>query len=518
MFFHKSYLPSDEFMGWVFETYEWFLKNLGGWDRFSQTQLVLPTQAHYPPQSESGPALAEAYLRITKAHAKMEGWPCVLEPQVDIDEKEKGGDVPPSSSPNETVGVYSLRSEGIVLTYSELELADPVALIAMMAHELGHFLYYALPGDPPGGKEGKGPAIDTVAHFLGFGLFQCNRVQRLKAAGPEAASVGSLDERQMAYALAVFCMLREVELADVRKHLTGNPRSYIKAAFKDLKSRWSDRVEALRRIPPAQVWPQAVPEASSKGMADYYCRIAWWLLSEEKQKAAVAYFTKALRVSPLFADALAGRGEASRLVGDKAQALADLNKLVEAHPDQEHSYYCRGRLYASDGEEEKAVEAFTRALSIKPDWAEALRARAEVHAKRGASETALMDVEKCLELDPEDLEARLSRAFFLRDLGRWEEGVEDVSACLSQNPEDLKALGLRALLFMQLKRFDEAVLDYSEMLLQDPFDIETLLGRAQAYMSGDHIPDALADCDQILEQEPEHEEALRVRQKAAEEH
>lgn len=239
MFFEKFYLPTDVFVEWALHTYRWMLVNFGGWREFNKCRLILPTQEFYPNSDKRGHELASFYFGLTRNHAGMGRWSCRLMAQEDLSARS-----PYESVTRSALGTFSSSwtGEDVVITYAQRQLANPPSLIATFAHELSHYYFRSAPNDPPRGAFAEEPATDLGAIYLGFGVFLANAAFTYINRCGYTSKQGYLDEKQLSYALAIFCILKEIPLKDVRKHLKTNPKAYIKAAHKDLLKRWGGEI------------------------------------------------------------------------------------------------------------------------------------------------------------------------------------------------------------------------------------------------------------------------------------
>src|SRR3954469_21527712 len=117
----KSFLDSAR-REWQFDAFAWLLRNCGGYPKFLETTLVLPTEQHFPDRGMSGHAGVTALFRCVRDHAGMADWPCAVEP----------------ATPESKITVP--RSNQIpVFTYNP-DTVDPKALIAIFAHALARYL------------------------------------------------------------------------------------------------------------------------------------------------------------------------------------------------------------------------------------------------------------------------------------------------------------------------------------------------------------------------------------------
>ena len=219
------------------ECHEWLLAHFGGPDFFERARLVLPTDEFFPAAVDSPRACAEATFERVKRYVGLENWAVTLEAQPE--------GVDPRVSPSlfvqgveaEPGGAFSIgEGHGATITYDPAIVADPVAMVAVFAHELSHYLTHAAPEPPPGGWENWEFATDACATFLGFGTFQANAAfgTRQSADGFSARRLGYLTQAEHGYALALFLRLRGIAPGEAAAHCCRNVRGYLKRALAEI--------------------------------------------------------------------------------------------------------------------------------------------------------------------------------------------------------------------------------------------------------------------------------------------
>ena len=240
----KPLVSADE-EDWQFACFEWFLRNTGGFGRFRHSVAVLPTDAFFPQKGLRAPALQIAIFEQIKAHAGMREWPC----DVAIQEPDPGPQGAPSAA-----GTFRRAGAKGLITYDPALSSDPLAFVAVMAHELAHFLLSEIPEPPPGGVENLEFATDMAAVFLGFGVFLVNSAftsSNTLSGTSMRWSVrrqGYLSEPQLINALAIFTQLLGCEPRPISRELNGHLRRLYKLGLRDVEK--SGRLQALREIVP----------------------------------------------------------------------------------------------------------------------------------------------------------------------------------------------------------------------------------------------------------------------------
>jgi hypothetical protein len=203
----KSFLDASR-RDWQFDVFAWLLRNSGGYPKFLDTSLVLPTEEHFPDRGLKGHAGVAALFRRARDHAGMADWPCTVEP-----ESDQSRPVDPAAS--------GLR----VFTYKRGGL-EPVSLVAEFGCDFARYLLETFEESAPGGEAARGRAVEMAAVFMGFGVFLANSAVR--------QTHFQLSEGELAHALALFCLLRQVPPDPVDKHLNPHLRKYVRLAARDL--------------------------------------------------------------------------------------------------------------------------------------------------------------------------------------------------------------------------------------------------------------------------------------------
>ncbi|MCS6904807.1 MAG: tetratricopeptide repeat protein [Bacteroidia bacterium] len=109
-------------------------------------------------------------------------------------------------------------------------------------------------------------------------------------------------------------------------------------------------------------------------LAFYWFKNANNLQGEQKEialKKAILYYSRAIFVSPNFANAYYQRGYCYRILGNKARALEDFEKAIALNPNDYRAYYHAALIYKEYLEKEKAKSYLQKAVSIQPQWQEA---------------------------------------------------------------------------------------------------------------------------------------------------
>jgi hypothetical protein len=203
----KSFLDPAR-RDWQFAAFAWLLRNGGGYPKFLDTALVLPTEAFFPDHAMDGHAGIAALFRRVREHAGMGDWPCSVEPDASAER--------PWLSGASSVPVIRYRPDSL----------EPTSLVAAFARELARYYTETFDETAPGGAALAESALDITAVFMGFGVFMANSALGCTGHG--------LNEGEIAHALAIFCLLRRMPTESVDAHLNPHLRKYLRLAARDL--------------------------------------------------------------------------------------------------------------------------------------------------------------------------------------------------------------------------------------------------------------------------------------------
>jgi hypothetical protein len=223
---------TEERARWLYQHYRWLEQHLPARTGEFTPQLILPTPEFYPLRNTRDHAFAEAVFEITRGFMGMTEWRCRLTSQTDEEHEKQAslskGGVYGASQSSGAAGTFSAADE-VAITYSPTLLSDPPGLVATFAHELCHYLMATLKEEPPCGWAEHEPLTDLAAVHEGFGIFLCNTAFQFgqwtdhQYSGWRWSKRGYLNEAELGFSLAIFCIRHQVDPDLAMAHLKQNP-------------------------------------------------------------------------------------------------------------------------------------------------------------------------------------------------------------------------------------------------------------------------------------------------------
>jgi hypothetical protein len=235
--FGKARLPvSNEERIWIDRSFK-RLEHLLGRQRMLEAVVMLPTQEHFPDPYDGSEASVEAMFR--RVAERMQVDPGSVELHVFDDAAHRTMALVPFGARQSggAGGLYIHDGQArTVVAINSGQLGDPMALVATLAHELGHVILLR-PGLVARESPDMEPLNDLLTVFLGFGVFNANCAFQFHQYGGydrqgwSTSRLGYLTEEQFGYALARFAVERGERKPEWAKYLNTNVGTYWKRSM-----------------------------------------------------------------------------------------------------------------------------------------------------------------------------------------------------------------------------------------------------------------------------------------------
>lgn len=249
----------EESKEWIFDTFAWCIEQLDG-DFFQHSsELILPNNTFYPGSSSSVEEMAKNIFANTSKYTGMTSWPIKLVPSESFSQKPMPQLSFKSSLRGESAVVtaeisaqmsnelsYKVEGEALVpltptidIAFHSSQLNQPQDLIAYLVQAQAGILVTQQGIIPPGGKDVLAQTIDLVACFMGFGVVFANTAYQFKGGCGSCNNRNlnrqpALPELETVYALALFCVMKGINIKPIKKELKSHLYKPFRQAHKEI--------------------------------------------------------------------------------------------------------------------------------------------------------------------------------------------------------------------------------------------------------------------------------------------
>jgi hypothetical protein len=248
--FQREPLLDDTTADWIHAVFAWALREQGREIFFDGTDLVLPTPEFFPGRADNPHAMAQMIFESVRRHAGLNHWPCRLLAPGEFAPQNDPPQAPPPAerSIGDTGMPAAPGGPPALFRYVPELVGNPEALIASYAQEFGHHLAASASQPAPAGEENWGHVTELLGVFMGFGIMLANTAFNVRVnscgscQGPAAERPGFLGRAEIAYALALFCRLKDIPARRAKTHLSSALRPYFRRALQNLEPNQLDRL------------------------------------------------------------------------------------------------------------------------------------------------------------------------------------------------------------------------------------------------------------------------------------
>jgi hypothetical protein len=222
---------------WIEQNLDWMAGEFGA-ERL-RGRVLLPTEEDFPGAYQGSSADVEALVGRLCRHMGVDP------ARIEVEHEARDGDpdleahVPVLSSYSGAAGHYRERGGRAVVAIRTDMAERPMALVATVAHELGHVLLLG-DGRVDPEREDHEPLTDLLTVFFGLGVFSANaafdysRQIRGEYVRTSSFRLGYLTEPMYGYALAVYAWMRGEEAPGWARYVEPNPRAFLKRGLRYL--------------------------------------------------------------------------------------------------------------------------------------------------------------------------------------------------------------------------------------------------------------------------------------------
>lgn len=222
---------------WIERSLDWLVGQFGT-ERL-HGEVVLPTDDYFPGAYRGTREDIQAVLERLCTHMVIDPARVKLEHDVADDNPELSAHVPIHAEWAGAAGHHRIRDGRSVVGIRDDQAARPMALVATIAHELGHVLLLG-DGRISARQQDQEPLTDLLTVFFGLGIFSANaafeysRETRGAYGYARTSRLGYLTEPMYGYGLARYAWLRGEADPRWARYLDTNPRTFLKRGLRYL--------------------------------------------------------------------------------------------------------------------------------------------------------------------------------------------------------------------------------------------------------------------------------------------
>jgi len=230
-------------------------------------------------------------------------------------------------------------------------------------------------------------------------------------------------------------------------------------------------------------------------------------------EAALKDFSKAIELYPDYVVAIANRGVTHENLGQKDEAIADLEKAISINPNSPNPDFVfkianlRYLLNDFTG----AVADYNRLLAMDKMYPRIYSKRAGSEAMMGQTQEALRDAGLALHVDPKDEEAYNSRGLANRLLGNLDDAVIDFTVAIDINKNYSRPYNNRGVIYLSQGQQEKALEDFDKAIQLDSHFADAYSNRGSLKHQLGRDQAALTDLDAALRLNPSSADAYQNR-------
>jgi len=202
-------------------------------------------------------------------------------------------------------------------------------------------------------------------------------------------------------------------------------------------------------------------------------------------------------------------------LNQREAALADFTVVIDESPEILPAFRERAETYLDLGKAEKAIPDLNRYLQARPDDYRALYVRGYARYLTGDLNGAQDDLERSIRQDADDQATMYATHNILAEIRLRQNQPQEALALTERaakiSPDRPRSFGLRAKAFVALGEVDAAQQELDAMPQHGSADAELLLVRAEIYRARKMYPETLEALNQFLKVSPQNIHGYRLR-------
>jgi tetratricopeptide (TPR) repeat protein len=230
---------------------------------------------------------------------------------------------------------------------------------------------------------------------------------------------------------------------------------------------------------------------------------------------ALALLERLLQAQPGHFEALFLSALIAAQSGHLRRAVELFDAAIGVRPDHAASHCNRGVALAELNDFEGAWSSYDRAISIKPDYAAAYSNRGNAQNALGQLDAALSSFDRAVAIKPDLAEAYVNRGAVLKDLGRFEAALRSYDQAIGLRSNLPEAHSNRGMVLKELKQWEAALAGYNQAIAYKSDYAEAYLNRGVLLAELNRLELAVASYDRAIAIKPDFSAAYVNRSMAS---
>ena len=246
--------------------------------------------------------------------------------------------------------------------------------------------------------------------------------------------------------------------------------------------------------------------ASDHGIKDFilYSNLALIFQATNRVEESIAYYKKAITISPNEPDPFNNLGSLYKQLGDFDQALILIRQSLALKPDNANALINLGSIYRNLGQLDQALSSTLKSLELAPENSIAYMNLGGIYQDLGKLDQALSFTLKSLELSPENSTAYMNLGSIYKDLGNLEQALFFTQKSLELNPGNFNAHLNLGSIYHCLGNLDQALASTSKCLELNPRNPNAFINLGGIYKDIGKLEESLAATRQSLVHKPDN--------------
>jgi len=224
---------------------------------------------------------------------------------------------------------------------------------------------------------------------------------------------------------------------------------------------------------------------------------------------AIDSYRQALKIRPLYNDALNNLAVALSLQNKNSEAIKYLDVLLQIQPDHYEAHNNLGCILRGQDRLEEAINQYEQAIKIKPDYLEARCNLGNLLQSMGKTSQAINQYNQALWIQPNYIPALYNLADVFQAQGNLDEAIIQYRIILRLKPDHIESLSnLGASLAIQGK-LDEAITIFESVIKMQPDNINAHMNLGYALQLQGKVDGAIKQYQQVLRLAPDDAEAYQ---------